>query len=66
MDVLKPTQRRKTKVVKMKSRMEEQDQFTIKKLKKKRREKHLTKNQRIHVISRYYDDDFEMGYDTPA
>ena len=66
MDVKNHNHRRKSKVVNMKSRMDEQEQFTIKKLKKKRRQKHLTKNQRIHVITRHYDDDFEMGYNTPA
>jgi hypothetical protein len=62
MEINNQDHRRKSKVVHMKSRMEEQEQFTIKKLKKRRRQKHLTKNQKIHLISRHYDDlDFQTS-----
>lgn len=57
--------KQKGKVVELKSRWKDENDFTIKKLKKKRREKYLSKNQKIHVISKYYDD-FNGDFRSPA
>ncbi|MEX2590598.1 MAG: hypothetical protein WD334_10380 [Chitinophagales bacterium] len=67
MEFFKPNPRRKSKskVVDFKSRLEEKEQFTIKKIKKKRRQKYLSKNQKVHLINRHYND-FEDDFRSPA
>ncbi|MEX0812110.1 MAG: hypothetical protein WD048_07820 [Chitinophagales bacterium] len=65
MEFFKPNPRRKSKVVDFKCRLEEKEQFTIKKIKKKRRQKYLSKNQKAHLINRHYTD-FEDDFKSPA
>lgn len=48
--------RKGTKTANFKSKLEDREQFTIKKLKKKRREKYLKKNKSMHLVVRHYDD----------
>lgn len=56
MDYFKPNPERNRRTKEVKSKMEDREQFSIKKLKKKRRNKHLTKNQKLHIVARHYQD----------
>ena len=56
MEFFKHKHQRKKKTLESKSKMEDREQFSIKKLKKKRRRKHITKNQKLHVIAKHFED----------